>query len=104
MHDRERFRLISAYSTPRFAYGDHVFCEIRGEVKIVGLSNGRIPWPKCRSGKRSRAIILYGALADAVRMESAQAVRYWWGVGADTVWKWRKALDVPPVNVGTSRL
>lgn len=74
MIEAERFELLGKYKTPRFTYGDVVECEMRGEVKIVGLSTGRIPWPKCRSGKRARAIILYGGLADAVRKESAKAV------------------------------
>jgi hypothetical protein len=105
MTERDRFKLLfGPYQTPRFRYGQRVFCELRGWVKIVGLTNARIPWPKCRSGKRARAIILYGALADAVRRESAQAVQHWWGVGSDRAWKWRKALDATRVNEGTHRL
>jgi hypothetical protein len=45
-----------------------------------------------------------GALADAVPRESAQAIQDWWGVGSDTVWKWRKALGVEPITEGTSSL
>jgi hypothetical protein len=45
-----------------------------------------------------------GALADAVRRESAQAVAYWWGVTAQTVMRWRKALDVGPTTEGTHQL
>jgi hypothetical protein len=77
---------------------------MRGPVKIVELTDGRILWPKCRSGKRARAIILYGDLARAVRRESAAAVAYWFGAGMFTVWKWRKALGVDRVNEGTSAL
>jgi hypothetical protein len=105
MHEHDRFKLLfGPYRTPRFKYGDVVTCEMRGDVKIVGLTAARILWPKCRTGKRSRAIILYGALAEAVRRESAQAVEYWWGVGSDTVWKWRKALGVDRVTEGTTAL
>ena len=44
MTERDRFKLsFGPYRTPRFEYGDIVFCEMRGEVKIVGLTNGRIP-------------------------------------------------------------
>jgi hypothetical protein len=49
---------VRPYQTPRFHYGDVVKCEMRGDVKIVCLTAARIPWPKCRTGKRSRAIIL----------------------------------------------
>ena len=104
MNERDRFKLLGKYRTPRFKYGATVTCAIRGPVKIMGLSDGRIPWPKCRAGKRARAIILYGALAEAVRQESAQAVEYWWGVGSFTVWQWRKALGVDRMNEGTESL
>jgi hypothetical protein len=33
-------------------------------------------------------------LARAVRSEAAAALRYWWGVGSDAVWSWRKVLGV----------
>jgi hypothetical protein len=31
-------------------------------------------------------------LARAIRQESAAAIKYWWGVGSNAVWKWRQAL------------
>jgi hypothetical protein len=44
-------------------------------------------------------------LARAVRQESAAAVRYWWGVSAGVVWRWRKALGVTKINnAGSQRL
>jgi hypothetical protein len=77
MTEKDRFKLLfGPYRTPRFKYGDVVTCEIRGDVKIVGLTAARIPWPKCRSGKRSRAIILYGALAEGVT-PIGSAARTW---------------------------
>jgi hypothetical protein len=104
MTEADCIKLLGSYRTPRFKYGAVVTCAIGGPVKIVGLSSGRIQWPKCRLGKRSRAIILYGALADAVRTESAKAVMYWFGVGSDTIWMWRTALGVERVTEGTSEL
>src|SRR4051812_41377386 len=56
-------------------------CARRGEVKIVALSAGRIPWPlgvRPGMGNRGRALVLFGALAEAVRKESAQAVAHHW--------------------------
>src|ERR1019366_1111959 len=88
--------LLGTYRTPRFKYGATVTCASRGQVQVVGLSNGRIAWPKCHAGQRARAIILYGQLAEAVRRESAAAVAHWFGVGMFTVWTWRKALGVAP--------
>jgi hypothetical protein len=104
MHDLDGFKLLGEYKTPRFKYGSVVTCAIRGPVKIIGLTAARIPWPKGRFRKRGSAIILYGALADAVRRKSVEAIKHWFGVGNDTVWKWRKALGVEGTNAGTSAL
>jgi hypothetical protein len=39
--DADRFRLLfGPYRAPRFRYGRRVLCEERGEVIIVGLSDG----------------------------------------------------------------
>jgi hypothetical protein len=102
----DRLRLLfGPYRTPRFRYGQRVFCEARGWVKIVGLRDGPIPWPYGRRpGVKSKALILYADLARAVRRESAQAIAAWWGVGMYTVWKWRKALGVPKFNEGTRQV
>jgi hypothetical protein len=50
-------------------------------VIVCGLSAGRIPWPVGKRAvkgprARARAIVLCGALADAVRRESARAVAF----------------------------
>jgi len=83
------------YAAPRFRYGSKASDACRGDVVIVALSNGRIQWPLGRvPGNSNRALIVYGALARAVRREASQAVAYWWGVTAQTVWKWRKVLGV----------
>jgi hypothetical protein len=58
----------------------------------------------CKAGKRARAFILCGDLVKAIRRESNIAVCYWWGITPQTVTAWRKALDVPMMNEGTSRL
>jgi hypothetical protein len=43
MKDADRFKLyFGSYNTPRFKYGKVVWCEYRGYVKIVGLSDGKI--------------------------------------------------------------
>jgi hypothetical protein len=108
--DEDRFRLLfGPYQTPVFKYGDTAFCEVRGEVILCGLTAGRIPWPVGKRAvkgprARARALVLCGALADAVRRESAQAVAFCWGVTTQTVTKWRKALGVGATNEGTHRL
>src|SRR5262245_48485961 len=89
--------LFGPYKTPRFKYGEAVTCEARGKVIICGLTDAPIPWPVGK-WERFRSIVLYDALADAVRRESGQAVAYWWGVTSQTVTVWRKALGVGPIT------
>src|SRR5579859_4393411 len=95
--------LFGPYRTPRFRYGKTAYCEMRGQVELVGLSNGRIPWPIGKRG-RAKSLALYGALARAVRRESSQAICYWWGVGTNTVWNWRRVFGIRHVNDGSRRL
>ena len=81
MNDADRFLLrFGPYRTPPFRYGKIVFCEVRGEVEIVGLSDAPLPWPIGRKGNGPRALVVFGALAKAVRREASLAVAHWWGV------------------------
>ena len=67
MNDAARFQLLfGPYQAPRFRVGQVV----RGEVRIVGLSEGRIPWPVGIRGS-NRALVVRKGLAKAVRRESA---------------------------------
>jgi hypothetical protein len=92
----------SNYRTPRFHYAQRVECLARGTVRIIGLSDAPIPWP-IGAIKWARSLVLYGALARAVRDESNLTVQRLFGVTGQTVTKWRKALGVPPNNEGTRR-
>src|SRR5262245_13546626 len=100
--DRNKLH-FGPYRTPRFKYGAKVECEARGEVTIVRLSNGRLPWPIGKT-QRATSMVLYADLARAVRREAACAVMFWWGVGASTVNTWRRAIGVPNRNEGDRRL
>jgi hypothetical protein len=105
MDDAERFRLrFGPYRTPRFKYGAQVKDARRGTVKIVGLSDAPIPWPIGAGNRGAKSLVLFGALARAVRRESNQAVARAWGVSGQTVTAWRKALGVGPTTDGTSKL
>src|ERR1700728_2049420 len=99
-----RFKLhFGPYRAPRFKYGAVVEDALRGKVKIVGLTAGRIPWPIGQTG-RSKAPVLFKGLAKAVRKESGVAVCHWWGVSRWRINGWRKALGAKTVNEGTHRL
>jgi hypothetical protein len=90
-----RYKLhFGPYKTPHFKLGAVVEDEIRGEVKINGVSEARVPWPLAIH-RPQRSVIVYGALARAIRRESVQAVAYWWGVSVEKVRVVRRALGVP---------
>lgn len=82
------------YRTPRFRYGSIVHCEALGQVEIIRLSDGRIPWPKGRKvGGTAHGFVLYRDLAKAVRNEAGLVVCHWWGVSMNAVTQstWRRA-------------
>jgi hypothetical protein len=104
MLDTERYKLLHGpYRTLRCRIGSRLFCEVRGQLIVCGFSAGRIPWPIGQRG-RARSLVVCGDLAKAVQRESNIAICHWFGITAQTVSKWRKALDVPQVNEGTRRL
>jgi hypothetical protein len=107
MLDADRFQLLfGPYQAPPCRLGDVVFCDVRGEVVVKGMSAGRIPWPVTthhRGGGKPLLIVCAG-LSEAIRRESNQAVSYWWGLTPQTVTKYRKALGVGPTTEGTSNL
>jgi hypothetical protein len=100
----DRFKLHGTYRTPRFRLGATVTCEVRGELRIVGVTDARIPWPLGRNGRGRCSLIVNGTLARAVQRESVYALCHWFGVNYQTVTKWRKVLGVPQRNYGTRKL
>ena len=99
-----RYKLhFGRYKSPRFKLGATVEDEIRGKVRIVGVSDARIPWPLALNW-RQRSVVVYGALARAMRLESVQATAYWWGISVEKVRLVRRALGVPMFNEGSIRL
>jgi hypothetical protein len=107
MTDADRFKLLGKYHTPRFRYGQVVFCEVRGWVILTGLTLAPLPWPVCKKAGRSTgrtSLVVFRDLLRALRRESNQAVAHWWGVAVVTVSKWRKALGVKRGTEGSLRL
>src|SRR5688500_13104614 len=82
MTDADRHKLLfGPYKTPQVRLGEVLTCESRDDdVIVTGYSDAPIPWPiGQRRGKGARGLIVFGALAEAVRRESALAVMHWWG-------------------------
>lgn len=105
MDEADRIRLHHGpYTAPACRRGDLLGCEVLGrDVRVGGLTDAPIPWPRAlKTGRPS--LIVCADLARAVRAESELAVAHHWGVGVVTIWKWRKALGVGPINEGTREL
>ena len=91
------------YIAPTCQVGDWLDDELYGRVQVGGWTDSPIPWPRRKkTGKHSP--ILCGDLVLAVQKESVEAIRYYWGVGATTVWAWRQALGVDRATDGTRKL
>jgi hypothetical protein len=79
------------YVSPIAVPGVNVTCELRGMVKIVGLSSGPILWPiGLKDGERR--LIIYKGLATALRNETAQAVARNWNIPLGTAKAWQQQL------------
>ncbi|HEY1602813.1 MAG TPA: NUMOD3 domain-containing DNA-binding protein [Pirellulales bacterium] len=101
MLTQERFRLrFGRYETPEFRYGARVTDAARGQVRIVGLSGGRIPWPIGKANG-AKSLVLYKGLARALSRESGPAVCHWWGIAPCTVRNWKRLLGVSGDTDGT---
>ena len=86
--EEQRYELyFGPYSQPEYKYGEELFCECRGWMKVVSQSYSPIPWPiGCTIPRAGRdSLILCGDLERAVKNESAQAVVYWWGASRSVV-------------------
>src|SRR4051812_44848445 len=101
----QRYRLLGGpYGAPACRVGGRLYCRWRRRrVRVDGLTDAPVVWPYTRE-HGPRSLILYGDLARAVRHESASAVAAHWGVGRETVWRWRRALGVPEYTRGTRQL
>ena len=76
------------YLTPIVAVGTVVECEVRGLVRIVGLSQASIPWPTgVQNGQED--LVVYKGLARAIRQEHPLAVAKAFGVPLKTVEQWQ---------------
>ncbi|MBW3600059.1 MAG: hypothetical protein KY475_22650 [Planctomycetes bacterium] len=71
MDKARRYRLhFGPYRTPRFRYGSVVRDEIRGDVRIVGLTDAPIPWPivlRVNTRGETPTLVIYKGLAQAAR-------------------------------------
>jgi len=98
--------LHGPYQAPAVRIGERVFCQVRGTAVITNWSDAPIQWPRCRplGARGGSGLFVNDELARAVRCESSLAIQLWWGVKAETVWRWRKAFGVGRLNEGSAHL
>lgn len=85
--------IAGPYHPPACRKGDWLVDELDGLTEVGGWTDAPIAWPRRKKTGRP-SLILTSELARAVRTESVEAIRYWWGVGPTKVWQWRQALGV----------
>jgi hypothetical protein len=89
--------LFAPYTPPPLHKGDHATCLFReGEVVITAWSDAPLSWPRCRRIDHlgGSGLLVTDELVRAILSESSVALQHWFGVGVDTVWRWRKAFGV----------
>jgi hypothetical protein len=83
MSNADRFKLLGTDRTPRVRVGAVLPCAARGcDAILTGSTDGPIRWPvgRRRDGEsRTSGPVVFGALAAAVRTETALAVARAWG-------------------------
>lgn len=85
------------YLPPPLRKGDHSFCLYRNcDVVVTSWNDARISWPRCRAlaHRGGSGLLVTEELVRAVRTESVEAIKFWFGVGSHAVWNWRRAFGV----------
>jgi hypothetical protein len=78
-------------ATSRSDDGRHRLIQVGGHLPHAALPRQ----PLGKYGKRATpSLIVSKGLLQAVRREAVQAVAHWWGITAQTVTAWRKALHI----------
>jgi hypothetical protein len=92
-------KLCGPYVTPIIVPGAFVTCEVRGKLALVRLSKGPIPWPIGESDG-AQSLIVYKALARAVRSQSPESVAWSFGVSLVQAEIWKATLTKRKAQAG----
>ncbi len=89
--------LSGTYTPPAVKIGDRVTCLFRDcECKVTSISCAPIPWPRVQPTEHigGSGLWVCDELVNAIKTESATALKHHFGVSAGVVWRWRREFGV----------
>jgi len=90
--------LLDTYNPPAVRAGQHLFCRVRDKwCRVTSFTDAPISWPRGQPIKQrgGGGVVVNATLERAIRTESAESLRYFFGVTVGVVWRWRKAFGIP---------
>ena len=90
--------LRGTYDPPPVRIGQRVFCRVRHKwCRVTIFTDAPISWPRGQPLKQrgGGGLIVNATLEHAIRTESAESLRHFFGVTKGVVWRWRTAFGIP---------
>ena len=90
--------LLGSYNPPAVRIGQRVFCRVRHKwCRVTSFTDAPISWPRGQPLKQKGGggVVVNATLERAIRTESAESLRHFFGVTRGVVWRWRKAFGIP---------
>jgi hypothetical protein len=90
--------LRGTYNPPAVRIRQRVFCRVRHKwCRVTCFTDAPISWPRGQPLKQrgGGGLIVNATLERAIRTESAESLRHFFGVTRGVVWRWRKAFGIP---------
>jgi hypothetical protein len=89
--------LAAPYTPLDYQIGEEVHCLFRNApCKVTSWTEAPIAWPRVQPlGQRGGCgLLVNDELVRAIRTESAEALKHWFGASPNVVWRWRKWQNI----------